>query len=124
MMESVAQTGRYDFSQHTDAGTIHIAFSVEDAGPGTRPVSMQLSIQSANQLITGVQESLRRHSERQQQRITVIDDALQETRRKDAAVRSAMLEALELVAETESGWMSEKCRELVTAALEKATGNA
>lgn len=124
MMQSNAQAGRYDFSQSTDAGTIHISFSIIEAGQSSRPVNMQLSIQSANQMMAGVQESLRRHSERLQQRIVAMDDTLKDTLNKDAVSKAAMLAALQLVVDTESGWMSEKCRELVTTALEKATGNA
>lgn len=121
---SLAPMGHYAFSQYVDSGHVHISCTaVDEAGVG-KPVNMQFSIEDAENLVAGLLASLHSHRKRQLQKLVAVDDALQATRRKDAAVRTAMLEALQLVADTESGWMSEKCRELVTAALEKATGNA
>lgn len=121
-VSSAAPAGYYEFSQHTDNGNVHLSFSVVRDGM-SQPVNMQLSIGAAERLAAGLHVSLCRHRERQLAKLVAVDDALQETRRKDAAVRAAMLAALTLVADTESGWMSEQCRELVAAALEKATGN-
>jgi hypothetical protein len=122
MVQSTAPNGYFEFSQHTD-GTIHLSFTVVNESGLSSPVNMQLSVGAAERLAEGLHTSLCRYREHQLNKLVVIDEALQETRRKDAAVRTAMLEALQLVADTESGWMSDKCRELVTTALEKATGN-
>jgi len=123
MVRSTAPNGYFEFSQYTE-GTVHLSFTVADEFGLYKPVNMQLSIGAAEKLAAGVLESLCRYREHQCNKLVAIDDALQETRRKDAAVRTAMVEALQLVADTESGWMSDKCRELVTTALEKAIDNA
>jgi transcriptional regulator CtsR len=122
MSSSTAPVGYYEFSQHTGDGNVHISFTVVRDGM-SQPVNMQLSVGATEKLVAGLHESLCRHRERQLNKLVAIDEALQETRRKDAEDRAAMLEALRLVADTESGWMSDKCRELVATAIGKATGN-
>ena len=122
MVKSAAPTGYYEFSHYTE-GTIHLSFTVVDEFGLSKPVNMQLSVGAAERLAEGLHTSLCRYREHQHHKLVAIDDALQETRRKDAVVQTAMLEALQLVADTESGWMSEQCRELVAAALGKATSN-
>lgn len=122
MVQSTAPNGYFEFSQHTE-GTIHLSFTVVNESGLSSPVNMQLSVGAAERLAVGLHTALCRYREHQLNKLVVIDETLQETRRKDALVRTAMLEALQLVADTESGWMSDKCRELVTTALEKATGN-
>jgi hypothetical protein len=121
MVQSTAPNGYYEFSQYTD-GTVHLSFTVVRDGM-SQPVNMQLSVGAAESLVAGLNVSLCRHREHQLNKLVAIDDALQETRSKDAVVRTAMLEALQLVADTESGWMSDRCRELVVTALGKATSN-
>lgn len=122
MVKSTTPNGYFEFSQHTE-GTIHLSFTVVDEFGLSKPVNMQLSVGAAERLAEGLHTSLCRYREHQQHKLVAIDDALQATRQKDAAVRTAMLEALQLVADTESGWMSSQCRELVATALGKATGN-
>lgn len=122
MVQSTAPNGYFEFSQYTE-GTIHLSFTVVNESGLSSPVNMQLSVGAAERLAVGLHTALCRYREHQLNKLVAIDETLQETRRKDALVRTAMLEALQLVADTESGWMSDKCRELVTTALEKATGN-
>lgn len=124
MVQSTAKNGYFEFSQYVESGNVHLSFTVVNEAGSSQPVNMQLSIGAVERLVAGLHESMCRHREHQLHKLVAVDDALQATRQKDAAVKASMFEALQLVAETESGWMSEQCRELVTAALEKATGNA
>lgn len=123
MVQSTAPNGYFEFSQHTE-GTIHLSFTVVNEFGLSKPVNMQLSVGAAERLAEGLHTSLCRYREHQHHKLVAIDDALQATLRKDAAAREAMLAALQLVASTEAGWLSEQCRELVTTAIGKATGDA
>lgn len=121
--KSTAPDGYYEFSQYT-SGTVHLSFSVGSAAAGYRLVNMQLSIDAAQRLLAGVHESLCRHTDALRNRIVAIDDASKDTLRKTEAELYALREAVQLVADTEAGWLSDACRDKITAALAKRSEDA